>query len=102
MQCRFDAEFKKFPFDGRDVGVLNFNKTILFTHEFLEEFLFMSCHNRVSHRGYIRSKIEVWQRSLFAEQESPDLESKRIKCSAFLSRPGLANIITDAIFDYIL
>ena len=51
-------------FDGLERGVLNFNNKILFTHEFLQEFLTLSCQNRMTHRGFIRSKIEVWLSSV--------------------------------------
>lgn len=101
VQSRFDGDDNKVPFDGRDLGILNFNNTILFTHEFLHEFLDLSCNNRVSHRGYIRTKVEGWTRSLLTVQSDPDHEKKRSKCLDFILRPSLANTITDAIFDYL-
>ena len=101
VQSRFDGDDNKVPFDGRDLGILNFNNTILFTHEFLHEFLDLSCNNRVSHRGYIRTKVEGWARSLNTLQSDPHHEQKRSKCLDFILRPSLANTITDAIFDYL-
>jgi hypothetical protein len=51
-------------FDGRDLAVFNWNNYILFTHEVLEEFLDLSCNNRMTHKGYIRAKIDTWMRSI--------------------------------------
>ena len=92
-------------FDGLELGVLNFNNKILFTHEFLQEFLTLSCQNRMTHRGFIRSKIEVWLSSvsepLLNAGLFPSLEQSRACIQQFLQQPSLPNIITDAIFDYI-
>jgi hypothetical protein len=51
----YQGEFMQF--DGRDLGVFNWNNYILFTHEVLEEFLDLSCNNRMTHKGYIRAKL---------------------------------------------
>ena len=51
-------------FDGRDIAVFNWNNEILFTHEVLTEFLDLSCNNRMTHKGYIRAKIETMVKCL--------------------------------------
>ena len=59
---KYQGDFMQF--DGRDLGVFNWNNYILFTHEVLEEFLDLSCDNRMTHKGYIRAKISTWMRSI--------------------------------------
>lgn len=58
----FNGEFSEF--DGGELAVFNWNNIILFTHEVLEEFLDLSCNNRMTHKGYICAKISTWLRSI--------------------------------------
>jgi hypothetical protein len=67
----YQGEFMQF--DGRDLGVFNWNNYILFTHEVLEEFLDLSCNNRMTHKGYIRAKIDTWIRSIMYGPKTLDV-----------------------------
>ena len=67
----FNGEFSQF--DGRDLGVFNWNNNILFTHEGFEEFLDLSCNNRMTHKGYICKKIDTWMRSIMYGPKTIDV-----------------------------
>jgi hypothetical protein len=50
------------PFDGGQLGILNFNNRILITHELLHDFLHNSTNQRATHKGWIRGKFMTWLR----------------------------------------
>ena len=88
-------------FDGAHVGILRINQTVFLTHELLQEYWDASLRNRMTHRGWILSKINNWTRSMSAEFDDPHHEKNRQLVLEFLRRPSLPDLIFDALYDYI-
>lgn len=51
-------------FDGGKQGILNYNGTILFTHELLLEMLSSQEHGRNSFKGMWEARVQTWHCSL--------------------------------------
>jgi len=90
---------QKVFYDGRDHAILNVNGQILFTHEFLLDFLHQSCHGRLTLSGYWKAKRESWLPMCKSDEKhcTPGRRAFR----DLILRPSMANTFLDAVFDYL-
>ena len=94
-----DGQLKRF--DGAHAGILRVSETVFLTHELLQEFWDCELRNRLTHRGWILSKIVTWTRSLSKVQLDPEREQNRQLVLEFLTTPSLPDLIFDALYDYL-
>ena len=97
--CVIDGEVHLF--DGADAGILRMSETVFLTHDLLQEFWDCSVRNRLTHRGWILSKINTWTRSISPVQLDPLREKNRKLVLEFLWTPSLPDLIFDALYDYV-
>ena len=94
-----DGQLKRF--DGAHAGILRVSETVFLTHELLQEFWDCELRNRLTHRGWILSKITTWTRSVSIVQLDPEREQNRQLVLEFLTTPSLPDLIFDALYDYL-
>mmetsp|Transcript_14117 Transcript_14117/g.27870 ORF Transcript_14117/g.27870 Transcript_14117/m.27870 type:complete len:1112 (+) Transcript_14117:20-3355(+) len=100
----WDQDGALVPYDGRDDGILNYNGRILFTHEFLHQFLSQAGEGKLSFSGFWRASVQQWRYNI--EITGSDAESaSETEFVTFaleqISRPMMENVFVDCIFDYI-
>lgn len=88
-------------FDGMQLGILHtqqLGSRLLFTHELLREFWDLTCETRITHKGWIRTKIKTWKQNIAGGKD--ENESYK-KVWDLLCRPALVDRIYEALYDYV-
>ena len=49
------------PFDGLKHGIINMGNGILFTHEFLRQYLQQASRNQMTMKGFFDSRVQDWR-----------------------------------------
>lgn len=95
------ADGTRIPFDGRDQAVLNVNGKVLFTHEFLLDFLHISGHGKITLSGYWNAKCALWVQILGAHDAEHPLASTEKAFLELIKKTHMPHLFVDTIFDYI-
>jgi hypothetical protein len=82
-------------YDGVDDGVLNVNGQILFTHEFLWDFLDQAAESRATMSAFWRGKMRGWRRNLISS------DSFVMFVLELIDRPFMVNCFINSVFDFI-
>jgi hypothetical protein len=86
-------------FDGLDHSVLNINGKVLFTHEFLLDFLHTSGHGKMTISGYWNAKCALWLQILRAHDS--DLTPHEQAFLELIKKTNMSHVFLDSVFDYI-
>jgi hypothetical protein len=94
----------RLPYDGSDYAILNVDGKILFTHEFISDFLHSACHNKMTLNGYWKAKVSTWKQILKAFTQSGNDSASASTFASFkdiICRASMVHTFIDSVFDYL-